>query len=156
MTCSVLLPQWFICYTYFLHYYIIYKYIYNCSGCSQLLETYYIYTAMFQITCFYFLLVIIITVSTKGTQSLCFFKLSHQQSFPSLFCFHSQCLAWSWYLANDMQFFIISPLFLFFMYRSVEVHLNIPFAFGYRTKPCLDFLHYCPFIYTVAHFFYNH
>uniref|UniRef100_A0A7M5UX06 Nose resistant-to-fluoxetine protein N-terminal domain-containing protein n=2 Tax=Clytia hemisphaerica TaxID=252671 RepID=A0A7M5UX06_9CNID len=28
-----------------------------------------------------------------------------------------ECLGWSWYLANDMQFFVISPLFLFFMYR---------------------------------------
>lgn len=29
---------------------------------------------------------------------------------------HSQCMGWTWYLANDMQFYVISPIFLFFMY----------------------------------------
>ncbi|KAL3870229.1 hypothetical protein ACJMK2_038306 [Sinanodonta woodiana] len=28
------------------------------------------------------------------------------------------CMAWSWYLANDMQFFIISPILLIALYRS--------------------------------------
>lgn len=28
-----------------------------------------------------------------------------------------ECLGWSWYLANDMQFYIISPLLLFIIYR---------------------------------------
>ena len=28
-----------------------------------------------------------------------------------------QCLGWSWYLANDMQFYVISPLVLFLVYR---------------------------------------
>ncbi|XP_074618174.1 nose resistant to fluoxetine protein 6-like isoform X2 [Acropora palmata] len=28
-----------------------------------------------------------------------------------------ECLDWSWYLANDMQFYIISPLILFLVYR---------------------------------------
>ncbi|GBN43894.1 hypothetical protein AVEN_269142-1, partial [Araneus ventricosus] len=26
--------------------------------------------------------------------------------------FFDQCMEWSWYLANDMQFYVISPLFL--------------------------------------------
>lgn len=28
-----------------------------------------------------------------------------------------ECLGWSWYLANDMQFYVISPLVLFLVYR---------------------------------------
>ncbi|XP_065182327.1 nose resistant to fluoxetine protein 6-like [Sycon ciliatum] len=32
--------------------------------------------------------------------------------------FNDQCFSWAWYLANDMQFYIISPLFLILMYRS--------------------------------------
>ena len=27
-----------------------------------------------------------------------------------------QCMAWSWYLANDMQFYILSPLMLIPLY----------------------------------------
>lgn len=29
----------------------------------------------------------------------------------------NECLGWSWYLANDMQFYVISPIFLYVMYR---------------------------------------
>ncbi|KAL4220888.1 hypothetical protein ACF0H5_019154 [Mactra antiquata] len=29
----------------------------------------------------------------------------------------SACMGWSWYLANDMQFYVISPLFIVFMYK---------------------------------------
>jgi peptidoglycan/LPS O-acetylase OafA/YrhL len=32
--------------------------------------------------------------------------------------FAEQCLGWSWYLANDMQFYIISPLILYAYYRN--------------------------------------
>ncbi|KAL3870249.1 hypothetical protein ACJMK2_038326 [Sinanodonta woodiana] len=31
---------------------------------------------------------------------------------------NKMCMAWSWYLANDMQFFIISPILLIALYRS--------------------------------------
>ena len=30
-----------------------------------------------------------------------------------------QCLNWSWYLANDMQFYVISPVLLFLVFRWV-------------------------------------
>lgn len=37
--------------------------------------------------------------------------------FKSQFCFILQCLGWSWYLANDMQFYVISPLLLYVIHR---------------------------------------
>ncbi|XP_064616859.1 LOW QUALITY PROTEIN: nose resistant to fluoxetine protein 6-like [Liolophura sinensis] len=36
----------------------------------------------------------------------------------NFFPIENMCMAWSWYLANDMQFFIISPLILIPLYRS--------------------------------------
>lgn len=36
-----------------------------------------------------------------------------------------QCMAWSWYLANDMQFFIISPLFLISLWRWPKVGYSL-------------------------------
>ncbi|KAK6176000.1 hypothetical protein SNE40_014370 [Patella caerulea] len=40
---------------------------------------------------------------------------------------HEQCLGWSWYLANDMQFYIISPIFIFtiFWYAPVGIALAV-------------------------------
>lgn len=32
-----------------------------------------------------------------------------------------ECYAWGWYLANDMQFYILSPIFLFFLYRQSKI-----------------------------------
>ncbi len=31
--------------------------------------------------------------------------------------FWFQCFAWAWYLACDMQFYIVSPIFIYALYR---------------------------------------
>ncbi|XP_071947853.1 nose resistant to fluoxetine protein 6-like [Antedon mediterranea] len=36
-----------------------------------------------------------------------------------------ECLGWSWYLANDMQFFIISPFIIYFLYHKAPVGIGI-------------------------------
>ncbi|KAF8797101.1 Nose resistant to fluoxetine protein 6 like protein [Argiope bruennichi] len=36
-----------------------------------------------------------------------------------------QCMSWSWYLANDMQFYIISPLFLITLWRWPKVGYSL-------------------------------
>ena len=30
----------------------------------------------------------------------------------------TQCMFWTWYMANDFQFYVIAPLFIFLLYRS--------------------------------------
>lgn len=37
----------------------------------------------------------------------------------------TECMAWSWYLANDMQFYVISPIILFFLYKKPKIGLGI-------------------------------
>ncbi|XP_003384838.1 PREDICTED: O-acyltransferase like protein-like [Amphimedon queenslandica] len=37
--------------------------------------------------------------------------------------FGEQCMGWAWYLANDMQFFVITPLFLIVLYASFRIGL---------------------------------
>ncbi|GBM82276.1 Nose resistant to fluoxetine protein 6, partial [Araneus ventricosus] len=36
-----------------------------------------------------------------------------------------QCFPWAWYLANDMQFYIISPLFLITLWRWPKVGYSV-------------------------------
>ena len=43
--------------------------------------------------------------------------------------FNDQCLVWTWYLANDMQFFVISPLMLIPAYFLLPVGAVISSAF---------------------------
>ncbi|XP_038052533.1 uncharacterized protein LOC119725264 [Patiria miniata] len=31
-----------------------------------------------------------------------------------------QCMGWSWYLANDMQFFVISPVIIYLLYKNAK------------------------------------
>lgn len=38
---------------------------------------------------------------------------------------NKMCIGWSWYLANDMQFYIISPLFLYPLWRWPRIGLSI-------------------------------
>ncbi|GBM27687.1 Nose resistant to fluoxetine protein 6 [Araneus ventricosus] len=37
----------------------------------------------------------------------------------------NQCMGWSWYLADDMQFYIISPLFLITLYRWPKIGYSL-------------------------------
>ena len=39
-----------------------------------------------------------------------------------LLLLYLQCLGWSWYLANDMQFYIISPAILYTVYWYVKFY----------------------------------
>ncbi|XP_022102671.1 nose resistant to fluoxetine protein 6-like [Acanthaster planci] len=36
-----------------------------------------------------------------------------------------QCLGWSWYLANDMQFFIISPIIIYLLYKNAKLGMSL-------------------------------
>ncbi len=39
--------------------------------------------------------------------------------------FNDQCMSWVWYLANDMQFYALSPLILYFTYRKLPIGATI-------------------------------
>ena len=43
-------------------------------------------------------------------------KESLRHSLAAILCI-LQCIQWTWYLANDMQFYIVSPLFIYVLYR---------------------------------------
>ncbi|XP_071804203.1 O-acyltransferase like protein-like [Asterias amurensis] len=36
-----------------------------------------------------------------------------------------QCMGWSWYLANDMQFFIISPIILYILHKNSKIGITL-------------------------------
>ncbi|XP_038052246.1 uncharacterized protein LOC119724969 [Patiria miniata] len=36
-----------------------------------------------------------------------------------------QCMGWSWYLANDMQFFVISPIIIYLLYKYSKLGLGL-------------------------------
>ncbi|XP_022104486.1 nose resistant to fluoxetine protein 6-like isoform X2 [Acanthaster planci] len=36
-----------------------------------------------------------------------------------------QCVGWSWYLANDMQFFVISPVIIYLLYRYSKLGIGL-------------------------------
>ncbi|XP_072028267.1 nose resistant to fluoxetine protein 6-like [Amphiura filiformis] len=38
---------------------------------------------------------------------------------------NDQCMAWSWYLSNDMQFFIISPFIIYCLYKSSKLGVSL-------------------------------
>lgn len=42
---------------------------------------------------------------------------------------HDMCVGWSWYLANDMQFYLISPLFLYPLWKWPKAGFGILGAF---------------------------
>lgn len=39
--------------------------------------------------------------------------------------YDKECMAWSWYLANDMQFYAISPIILIFLYKKPKIGYGI-------------------------------
>lgn len=44
--------------------------------------------------------------------------------YPNNGALNTQCMAWSWYLANDMQFFIISPIIIILLRRNRYVGIG--------------------------------
>nr|XP_039271216.1 nose resistant to fluoxetine protein 6-like [Styela clava] len=36
-----------------------------------------------------------------------------------------ECIGWTWYLANDMQFYLLSPIFLYLLYKYPKVGLGV-------------------------------
>lgn len=44
--------------------------------------------------------------------------------------FHSTCMSWTWYLANDMQFFVLGLLLLKINLKSVRVGVVLCVAFS--------------------------
>ncbi|XP_060080527.1 O-acyltransferase like protein-like [Ylistrum balloti] len=55
-----------------------------------------------------------------------------------------QCFAWSWYLANDMQFYVISPLLLVPLYFSKKIggFVCAMFLLGVTITPAVISAHY--------------
>ncbi|OWF42953.1 nose resistant to fluoxetine protein 6-like [Mizuhopecten yessoensis] len=47
----------------------------------------------------------------------------------NMYDFGGMCMSWSWYLANDMQFFVLSPLMLIPLYLSQTIGLAVCIIF---------------------------
>ncbi|XP_062572908.1 nose resistant to fluoxetine protein 6-like [Saccostrea cucullata] len=62
----------------------------------------------------------------------------------NLFDLDKSCMGWSWYLANDMQFFILSPLFLIPLYYQelLGIILCLVFLVGTTIAPGVISAHY--------------
>ncbi|XP_055947333.1 nose resistant to fluoxetine protein 6-like [Argiope bruennichi] len=55
-----------------------------------------------------------------------------------------ECMPWSWYLANDMQFYIISPLLLITLYRWPKIgysFLGLFFGISFTTNFALTYVY---------------
>lgn len=44
---------------------------------------------------------------------------------PSYGNYEKQCMGWGWYLANDMQFYILSPIFLYLLHRNKLIGIGL-------------------------------
>ncbi|XP_063422394.1 nose resistant to fluoxetine protein 6-like isoform X2 [Mytilus trossulus] len=58
-----------------------------------------------------------------------YYNFLYVNNFVSLKDAGSQCMAWTWYLANDMQFFVISPLIIIPLFFSKAIGGIVMFVF---------------------------
>ncbi|XP_076092954.1 nose resistant to fluoxetine protein 6-like isoform X1 [Mytilus galloprovincialis] len=93
-----------------------------------------------------------------------YYNFLYVNNFVNLKDTSSQCMAWTWYLANDMQFFVISPLIIIPLFFSKAIGGIVMFVFllgswiatgviskTYNMKPSLvaggDFFSYFDYYY---------
>ncbi|ESP03530.1 hypothetical protein LOTGIDRAFT_237644 [Lottia gigantea] len=53
-----------------------------------------------------------------------------------------QCLGWSWYLANDMQFYVFSPIFIFLIFWYAPVGIALTVGVGVAGVASAFYAHY--------------